>query len=128
MSLLRINDLNISYPGSEPVIEGLNFSIEKGEAVGLVGESGSGKTQTALSIMGLLPDNARASGEVVFDGENILGLPACALNRYRTKRMSIVFQDPMFMRLVRSTGSIWHALCAARQSALNIANSSMRQN
>ena len=95
MSLLRINDLNISYPGSEPVIEGLNFSIEKGEAVGLVGESGSGKTQTALSIMGLLPDNARASGEVVFDGENILGLPACALNRYRTKRMSIVFQDPM---------------------------------
>ncbi len=95
MSLLRINDLQISYPGSAPVIEGLNFSIEKGEAVGLVGESGSGKTQTALSIMGLLPDNAKASGEVVFDGENILGLPARALNRYRTKRMSIVFQDPM---------------------------------
>jgi len=95
MSLLKVDGLNINYPGSPPVIDGLNFAIEKGEAVGLVGESGSGKTQTALAIMGLLPDNARAAGEIVFDGENILGLPARTLNQYRTRRMSIVFQDPM---------------------------------
>ena len=95
MSLLSVNGLNIKYPGSPPVLDHLNFAIEKGEAVGLVGESGSGKTQTALSIMGLLPENARATGEVVFDGENILGAPARTLNQYRTKRMSIVFQDPM---------------------------------
>ncbi len=94
MSLLKVSGLNINYPGSPPVIDRLNFAIEKGEAVGLVGESGSGKTQTALAIMGLLPDNARAAGEVVFDGENILNLPARALNQYRTRRMSIVFQDP----------------------------------
>ena len=95
MSLLKVSGLNINYPGSPPVINGLSFAIEKGEAVGLVGESGSGKTQTALSIMGLLPENAKATGEVVFDGENILGLPARTLNQYRTRRMSIVFQDPM---------------------------------
>ena len=95
MSLLTVSRLNIAYPGSAPVIDDLNFSIEKGEAVGLVGESGSGKTQTALSIMGLLPENAAASGEVVFDGENLLGAPERTLNQYRTKRMSIVFQDPM---------------------------------
>ena len=95
MSLLKVKELNINYPGSPPVIDRLNFAIEKGESVGLVGESGSGKTQTALSIMGLLPENARVSGEIVFDGENILGAPQKLLNQYRTKRMSIVFQDPM---------------------------------
>ena len=95
MTLLTVSGLNINYPGTAAVIDDLNFAIEKGEAVGLVGESGSGKTQTALSIMGLLPENAEASGEVVFDGENILGAPESTLNRYRTKRMSIVFQDPM---------------------------------
>jgi len=95
VSLLTVSGLNIAYPGSALVIDDLNFSVEKGEAVGLVGESGSGKTQTALSIMGLLPENAVASGKVVFDGENILGAAERTLNQYRTKRMSIVFQDPM---------------------------------
>jgi oligopeptide/dipeptide ABC transporter ATP-binding protein len=95
MSLLQVRGLNISYPGSSPVINSLNFAIEKGEAVGLVGESGSGKTQTALAIMGLLPDNASAAGELIFDGTDLLGKPEKMLNRYRTRRMSIVFQDPM---------------------------------
>ncbi len=95
MSLLEVRGLNINYPGSPAVIDGLDFAIDRGEAVGLVGESGSGKTQTALSIMGLLPENARVAGEVVFDGENILGAGERTLNQYRTKRMSIVFQDPM---------------------------------
>jgi peptide/nickel transport system ATP-binding protein len=95
MSLLNVNELSINYPGSPPVIDRLNFAIEKGESVGLVGESGSGKTQTALSIMGLLPENANATGEVLFEEKNILGAPQSTLNQYRTKRMSIVFQDPM---------------------------------
>ncbi len=83
MSLLRVNDLNVSYPGSAPVIEALNFSIEKGEAVGLVGESGSGKTQTALSIMGLLPDNARSSGEVS------CGVGGASLNPFASKSNAV---------------------------------------
>lgn len=95
MSLLQVSGLRIEYPDCPAVIDGLDFVIEKGEAVGLVGESGSGKTQTALSIIGLLPNNATVTGEVAFGGENILGAAESTLNRYRTKRMSIVFQDPM---------------------------------
>jgi peptide/nickel transport system ATP-binding protein len=95
MSLLAIRDLSIAYPGVPHVIDKLNLEIEQGESVGLVGESGSGKTQTALAIMGLLPGNARTTGEVVFDGENLLEKSQQSLNEYRTKRMSIVFQDPM---------------------------------
>ena len=95
MSLLKVSGLNINYPGWPPVINRLNFAVERGEAVGLVGKSGSGKTQTALAIMGLLPRNATVAGEGVFDGENILGAPERTLNQYRTRRMSIVFQDPM---------------------------------
>jgi oligopeptide/dipeptide ABC transporter ATP-binding protein len=95
MSLLNVRELTIKYPDASAVIDKLNFAIEKGESVGLVGESGSGKTQTALAIMGLLPDNAEASGEIVFDGTDLLGKPEQTLNQYRTRRMSIVFQDPM---------------------------------
>jgi len=95
MSLLSVRNLNIRYSDAPPVINSLNFRIETGEAVGLVGESGSGKTQTALAIMGLTPDNAIATGEIVFDGKNLLGKPEQVFNKYRTRRMSIVFQDPM---------------------------------
>ncbi len=95
MSLLEISGLSISYPGSAVVLDRLSFAIEKGESLGLVGESGSGKTQTALAIMGLLPTNATAVGGVVFDGRELLGRPERTLNLYRTKRMGIVFQDPM---------------------------------
>jgi ABC-type glutathione transport system ATPase component len=95
MSLLEISGLSVSYPGSVDVVDRLSFAIEKGESLGLVGESGSGKTQTALAIMGLLPTNARATGDVVFDGKELLGRPERTLNLYRTRRMGIVFQDPM---------------------------------
>jgi len=95
MTLLTVKNLSISYQESSPVIDKLNFTIDKGESVGLVGESGSGKTQTALAIMGLLPNNAKATGKIVFDDADLLGKPEKTLNQYRTERMSIVFQDPM---------------------------------
>ncbi len=95
MSLLEISGLSISYPGSPPVIDRLSFGIDKGQAIGLVGESGSGKTQTALAIMGLLPANATATGQVVFAGAELLGKPQRTLNLYRTRRLGMVFQDPM---------------------------------
>ena len=95
MSLLEISGLSISYPGSAAVLDRLSFTIEQGESLGLVGQSGSGKTQTALAIMGLLPTNARVAGGVVFDGKELLGRPERTLNQYRSRRMGIVFQDPM---------------------------------
>jgi oligopeptide/dipeptide ABC transporter ATP-binding protein len=95
MSLLEISGLSISYPGSAAVLDRLSFTIEQGESLGLVGQSGSGKTQTALAIMGLLPTNARVAGGVVFDGNELLGRSERTLNQYRSRRMGIVFQDPM---------------------------------
>ena len=94
MSLLEIESLTVRY-GSETAIDGLSFSLDAGESVGLVGESGSGKTQTALAILGLLPRNAIVSGSIKFDGEELQGASEKQLNAIRARRISIVFQDPM---------------------------------
>ena len=95
MTLLSVTDLSVRYKSlPRPVVDGLSFSINKGESVGLVGESGSGKTQTALAILGLLPDNARSSGSVRYQEQEILGARNKVLNAIRARRIAIVFQDP----------------------------------
>ena len=93
MSLLQVDGLGIHYGGTAAV-DGLSFSIEGGEAVGLVGESGSGKTQTALAILGLLPEPARVTGRVLFDGVDVLAASAREQDALRAVGVSIVFQDP----------------------------------
>ena len=93
-TLLEVRELCVSY-GNNVVVDKLSFAIHAGEALSVAGESGSGKSQTALAIMGLLPPNAKVSGEVVFEGRNLLGAGNTLLNEYRARRMAIVFQDPM---------------------------------
>jgi oligopeptide/dipeptide ABC transporter ATP-binding protein len=95
VSLLDVKGLTISYPGtSEPAVDRLDLSIDAGESLGLVGDSGSGKTQTALAIMGLLAAQARVEGQVLFDGETLSGRTQAFLNRFRARRLAMVFQDP----------------------------------
>ena len=94
MSLLTVRDLSIRYDGN-PVVESLTFTVAPGEAVGLVGESGSGKTQTALSILGLLPRNADVQGSIRFDGREIVGAAEPNLDTIRGRRAAMIFQDPM---------------------------------
>jgi ABC-type glutathione transport system ATPase component len=94
MSLLDVRELGIRYSDTDVVTE-LSFSVASGESVGLVGESGSGKTQTALAVMGLLPDKAAVSGSIVFDGAEICGAPERQLDQLRAERIGMVFQDPM---------------------------------
>jgi oligopeptide/dipeptide ABC transporter ATP-binding protein len=93
-TLLEVRELCVSY-GDNVVVDKLSFAIHPGEALSIAGESGSGKSQTAMAIMGLLPPNAKVSGEVLFEGRNLLGAGNTLLNEYRARRMAIVFQDPM---------------------------------
>jgi peptide/nickel transport system ATP-binding protein len=94
MSLLEIENLRLEIGGT-PILRDIDLSIAEGEVMGLVGESGSGKSMTALTIMRLLPDAARTSGRVTFDGIDILAAPEAAMNRLRGDDIGMVFQEPM---------------------------------
>jgi len=94
MSLLEVNNLCVRY-GGDVVVDGVSFAVNRGESVGVVGESGSGKSQTALSLLGLLPNNASISGSILFDGEELLNKTSKQLDQVRAVRIGIVFQDPM---------------------------------
>ena len=94
MSLLEVRDLTVRYADADAVA-GVSFGVDAGESVGLVGESGSGKTQTALAIMGLLPEKAATGGSIAFDGTEIVGASERQLDRLRAEHIGMVFQDPM---------------------------------
>jgi len=78
-----------------PALSGLGFDIRPGGVFGLVGESGSGKSMTALALMGLLPDGARATGRVEMGGRDILGLPESEMCALRGREIGMIFQEPM---------------------------------
>ncbi|MGH8866143.1 MAG: dipeptide ABC transporter ATP-binding protein, partial [Burkholderiales bacterium] len=81
--------------GMVRAVDGLSFSIERGETFALLGESGSGKSMTALSITRLLPDAGRiVSGAVRLEGEELLQLPEVAMRRVRGRRIGMIFQEP----------------------------------
>ena len=75
--------------------DGVGFTIDEGESLGVIGESGSGKTQIFLSIMGLLAKNGRSAGSVRYRGKEILNLRTSELNRIRGDDVAMIFQDPM---------------------------------
>ena len=98
MSLLDVRDLNIFFKSEKnpvPVVSGLDFHIEESEIFGLVGESGCGKSITALSIMGILPQNAFARGEIFFKGKDLLKFDRESMRRLRGNEIAMIFQEPM---------------------------------
>jgi len=77
MSLLEVRDLRVSFGRRKiEAVRGVDFEIAEGQRLGLIGESGSGKTVTALALMGLLPENATATGSVRLRGSEIIGASA----------------------------------------------------
>ncbi|QAY96620.1 dipeptide ABC transporter ATP-binding protein DppD [Methylovirgula ligni] len=93
--LIDIRGLTVGF-GTREVIGGVDFSIHANEMVALVGESGCGKSTVALALLRLLPHERTAvSGEVMFEGRNLLAVPEAELNEIRGKRISIIFQDPL---------------------------------
>ncbi len=99
MPLLKVNDLRTyfyTYAGVVKAVDGVSFTVDRGEVLGIVGESGSGKSVTARSIMRLVDAPGKiVGGEILFDGVNLLSLSDKEMNAYRGKRIAMVFQDPM---------------------------------
>jgi oligopeptide transport system ATP-binding protein len=98
MNLLEVKDLAVQFAtqdGTVYAVNGLSFALGRGQTLGIVGESGSGKSQTVLALMGLLARNGQASGQALYQGQNLLTLPATALNQIRGNHMAMIFQDPM---------------------------------
>lgn len=98
--ILELRDLTISVRlpdgGRATVVDRVSLSLDAGASVGLVGESGSGKTMTSLAIMGLLPPAARVEGgEILLDGENLLGKSRGEMQRLRGRQLAMVMQDSL---------------------------------
>ncbi len=97
-SLLSINNLSVSFntdKGPLKVVSDLYLDIKKAEVFGLVGESGCGKSLTALSLLRILPPNAFAEGEILFNNRNLLSLDEDEMRQTRGKDISMIFQEPM---------------------------------
>jgi microcin C transport system ATP-binding protein len=93
MSLLEVRDLSIEF-GPRRVVNRVSFSLDAGEKLALVGESASGKTVTALSLLRLI-EEARLSGEISFDGRDVLAMTASDLRDLRGRDIAMIFQEPM---------------------------------
>ncbi|GAB3312088.1 ATP-binding cassette domain-containing protein [Epidermidibacterium keratini] len=92
--VLEVTDLSVRTP-SYHLLDGVSFSIDGDERVGLIGESGSGKSITSLSIIGLLSGNLEASGSITMQGKQLLGLSESAMSKVRGQDIAMVFQEPM---------------------------------
>ncbi len=96
--LLEIKDLRTYFylrRATAKAVDGVSFCMAPGEMVGLVGESGSGKSVTALSVLRLIQEPGRiVSGEIIFQGRNLLALSEAEMNQVRGRAISMVFQNP----------------------------------
>jgi len=100
MPLLDVKDLRTSFHTRDGIfraVDGVSFSLERGETLGIVGESGSGKSVTCYSIMGLIPQppGRIEGGTATFDGVDLLHCTPRQVRSIRGKRVSMIFQDPM---------------------------------
>ena len=99
MNILEVKNLNMSYEtleGSVAAVKDVTFSLKEGESFGIVGESGCGKTSVAMSLLQLQADNGKiTSGEIIFDGKDIVKLNEKELRDVRWSGISIVFQGAM---------------------------------
>jgi peptide/nickel transport system ATP-binding protein len=99
MALLEVRDLRVHFDTPDGVVkavDGVSYAVEDGRSLGIVGESGSGKSVSSLTVIGLTRfPNARISGEVLFDGVELLALGDEQMRRIRGNEIAMIFQDPL---------------------------------
>ncbi|RDI00401.1 peptide/nickel transport system ATP-binding protein [Curtobacterium sp. AG1037] len=93
--LLEVEGLRVAFGDAEPVVRDVSFTLTPGRVLALVGESGSGKSVSAMSVLGLLPPEARVTGSVRFRGDELVGASAERLRAVRGAGIGVVFQEPM---------------------------------
>jgi peptide/nickel transport system ATP-binding protein len=108
--ILTVKELRVNFhtfAGQVKALDGVDLSVKRGEVLGLVGESGSGKSVTALSIEGLLPQNAEVvGGQIILDGKDVLTEKPGEIRTARLREMAMVFQDPLtYLNPVLTVGS-----------------------
>ena len=98
-SFLDVRDLKVHFPTEDGLVksvDGLSFRVDRGKTLGIVGESGSGKSVTSMSVMGLHGGgNAKISGSIKVDGQELVGANEETVRRLRGKKMAMIFQDPL---------------------------------
>ena len=111
--LVKVKDLQIAFgPERREVVHGVDFTLARGQRLGLIGESGSGKSVTALAVMGLLAETATVAGSIQVADTEIVGCPDKEISRLRGDVMSMVFQEPMTaldptMKVGRQVAEVW---------------------
>ncbi len=96
--LLEVRDLRVHFPtddGLVKAVDGITYSLDRGQTLGIVGESGSGKTVSSLTVMGLQGKNAQISGEIWLGGEQLVGMDPDQVRKLRGSRVAMIFQDPL---------------------------------
>jgi oligopeptide/dipeptide ABC transporter ATP-binding protein len=97
-AVLEVNHLSVHFPTDDGVVnavDDVSFDLLENEVLGIVGESGSGKTVTSMAILGLLPRSALVTGEILYRGRNLVGLPEPEMQELRGEEIAMVFQDAL---------------------------------
>jgi oligopeptide transport system ATP-binding protein len=121
--ILQVNNLKINfraYGGLVQAVRGVSFDLKRGETVAIVGESGSGKSVSIKAIMGILPQNAIIeSGEILYDGKDLIKVTEEDFHKIRGKRIGLIFQDPLsaLNPLMKVGNQIMEALVLSKKMA-----------
>ena len=97
-NLIEVRNFSIQFPNSHgdvKIVDNVNFTVRAGETMGLVGDSGCGQSITAMAIMGLLPKTAKLSGEIIYNGKNLLELSPQEHNALRGHEIAMIYQDAL---------------------------------
>ncbi len=97
-TLLEVTDLRVQFPSDDGLVtavDGVSFTVDANETLGIVGESGSGKSVTSMAVLGLLPKTAKVSGSIKFRGRELIGLGPREMQVLRGSRIAMVFQDAL---------------------------------